>query len=128
MRPGVEPASSWIPVRFISDEPQQELLHSTSAEPKPEALSDYGEASLAFPPNYPFAVPLKASKVDMPVPPSSSSLLGSSVEFSAAWSFLHLHPFPLQQKQEKDLLFLAEAVVLYLSNLSVLILWLLIFT
>ena len=24
--PGIEPASSWIPVRFIAAEPQQELL------------------------------------------------------------------------------------------------------
>ena len=27
MRPGIEPASLWILVRFISAEPQQELLH-----------------------------------------------------------------------------------------------------
>lgn len=68
----------------------------------------------------PLLYPLRPPRLACLFPHSSAwnSLPGTSVKLGAALSFL----------QEKYLILLSETVVLYLSNLSVLILWLPIFT
>lgn len=102
------------------------MLYLLSHPGTPLRLSDCGDH--AFPPNYPFAVSPKNSIVHMPIPHSSTrnSFSGTSVEFGAA-SPLHLYPHLLKAEQEKCFIFLLQMMVLFLSNLSILILWLLVF-